>query len=102
LATYFLGRALHNVGDHDEALPLLLQAFEQLRGDSRMANRVRASLGALYRTLGRADEARDHLERAVAVFRESGVTHYEAEALLELRAIEGVDVAELDARLREL
>ncbi|GAA3882874.1 tetratricopeptide repeat protein [Saccharothrix violaceirubra] len=79
LAKYFLGAALHAAGRPDEAL--LVEAYDELASDERMAARVSVTLGALRADAGRLDEARADLEAAVRVLNGAGLTHYEAQAL---------------------
>ncbi|XVV07599.1 tetratricopeptide repeat protein [Actinosynnema sp. CA-248983] len=104
LATYFMGRSLHAVGRHDEALETLLAAHAQLSGlgDQRMAARVLIALGALRRDTGALAEARRDLEQAVAWFRETRATHYEEQALVVLADVveRGGDVEAARAHLR--
>uniref|UniRef100_A0AAU2V8Y0 NB-ARC domain-containing protein n=1 Tax=Streptomyces sp. NBC_00003 TaxID=2903608 RepID=A0AAU2V8Y0_9ACTN len=91
IVTFFLGCAQDAAGDSALALDTLRHAREALLGladpDVRMAARATAAIGRAHDRLGQRAEAVRALRQAAQALRETGATHYEAQALLELADI---------------
>ena len=77
LQEHFLGQALDGKGEHEKALRYLekaLERFADFPDDRRTPDRIRVSMGAALRNLGRHDEAIESLSTAVAGFRSRQVS----------------------------
>jgi tetratricopeptide (TPR) repeat protein len=61
-------------GDHETAITLLEEALAECRrtGETHLEAAVENNLADQLHAVGRADEAMDHLRRAVALFAEVG------------------------------
>ncbi|MFE3650323.1 NB-ARC domain-containing protein [Streptomyces sp. NPDC059152] len=89
IGRYFMGCAQHAVGRTEEARATLEDAYDGFMAidDQRMGARALAAIGGVLRELGQGAEAVAALEEAVAMLRERGAVHYEAqvcETLAEL------------------
>jgi class 3 adenylate cyclase/tetratricopeptide (TPR) repeat protein len=85
----YLSMVALNQADFETALELLEQAREVATAnrDTDSLSSVLAQFSAVYYYVGRLDEAREHLERTLPIFRESGNRYREAAAVGNLAGI---------------